>query len=148
MSSAIFGVKNILEDVMSKKTKTVELDANGKKTYTHKDISEETAKSLLPSKLNNSLRYNEFRFPVQSKCADSRLQVYSNELNHLMLLKVKFEDEQQANDFTPPSYCLCEITDDPYFSQVSLSSKDYIHIQKHVNRCYKGKITPSDFFEQ
>lgn len=142
--------KQLYLDLFNKKwtLRKLTIDKDGNKTYKHKDITEDNAKALMPEIINNSLKYNEFRFPVQSKCADSRLQVYSGNLNHLMLLKVKLEDENQAQNFIPPSYCLCEVTDDPYFSQLSLSSKDYIHIQKHVNRCYKGKITPSDFFEQ
>lgn len=131
--------------------KKLTISPSGEKHYEKKIISEQTAldlKAKQDTRANNSLSYNEFRVPIKANGADSRLLIYSAPLTHLMVLKLKFRNEDQMKDFRAPDFCLCDITDDPYFSQLSLSSKDYINIQKHINKHYKGKINRPDFFEQ
>lgn len=130
------------------KLKKAIVQSNGNKTYKETEINEETAKNLITtkSKVVNALNYNEFRLPLDAQGADARLNLYSGPLNHLMVLKVKFKNERDFYKFKEPDYCLCDITDDPYFSQLSLSSKDYQNVQRHINRMYKGKINPPDFY--
>ena len=88
-----------------------------------KEIEEEISQAVfnLLWPFTEGKRVEKLRFTFSYHNHHCDIDIYSGELTDLMVMEVEFPTENQAASFTPPAFCVKEITDDSRFKNASLA---------------------------
>lgn len=120
---------------ITKKTLINEWDCSMQREQTI-DLSKSEYEALadLPNKLIHKLRYY-----VPYKWLTLEIDVFQDNLDGLVLMDVEFPDAQAMNDFSMPSFCLAEVTQNKVFAGWMLCGKTYASLSSLIKQ-YKGGI--------
>ncbi len=94
-------------------------------------LSEEEFSELskLPGKRLRKIRYY---YPVDNHTAE--IDVFLDNLEGLVLVDFEFSSIEQKKDFSPPSFCLADVTQDESIAGGFLAGKNYSEIKSFLDR--------------
>lgn len=124
---------------------TIKRTINGKEVYDEKNIDEKEALKMIKKREIENKKNNITEYSVRKKVISvelpncpkkTHLEIYRKELLGLSILSFYFKNEEEAKNFTPPSYCLKEITDDEFYSFKNLSKQTFADIEKREKKLF------------
>lgn len=68
-------------------------------------------------------RIEKSRYSIQRNNMVYDVDVYSGDLQGLMVMEVEFSSVEEAQQFSIPPYCAAEVTDDPRYKNAALALK-------------------------
>ena len=135
--------------IINKKNKnyilTIKRTINGKDEYDEKPLDEKEAEKRIRNREIENKKYKKIEHSVKKKVYSvflpnypqrTHLEIYLNELIGLNVMSFKFKNEEEAKNFTPPSFCLKEITDDEFYSFKNLSKQTFADIEKREKKIF------------
>ena len=115
---------------MTKKTPLKEGDSSRQREETIVLTPEEFEElSELEGKRVSKTRY---LFPWGERVCE--IDVFGGDLRGLVLFDFEFENEEEQEAFTPPEYCLAEVTQETFLAGGMLCGKVYSDIEKELGR--------------
>jgi len=102
------------------------------------NLSEEEYNSLtqIDSKIHKKIRY-QYKTENAKVC---EIDVYQEELKGLVLIDFEFNSIDEKDNFTPPDFCLLEITGKEFLAGGMLCGKSYEDIQEGLEELGYKKI--------
>lgn len=84
------------------------------------DISAKDFEKLLAKRIGNGVYKTRYVMPLDSHL-HAEIDVYEKQLEGLQVVEVEFDNETEANAFTPPAWFGREVTDDPSYTNAMLA---------------------------
>lgn len=109
---------------------TIKTEINGETIYNEKELDEKIALQLIDKSKNNSVRKKIYSVDLPNIPHKTRFEYYLGELRGLVVMSVHFKTKEEADNFTPPSYVVREITNDEYYNFINLSKISFEDIEK------------------
>lgn len=118
---------------------TIKRVINGEDIYDEKIIDDKLAIQLIAKSKNNSVRKNIYSVELPNIPHKTRFEYYLGNLRGLVIMAVHFKTKKEAENFTPPSYAVREISNEEYYSFINLSKVTFEDIERKEDfqRFYK-----------
>ena len=96
------------------------------------NLTEEEYNSLtqIDSKIHKKTRY---QYPIRN-AKICEIDVYQGNLDGLVLVDFEFDNIKEKNNFSPPDFCLREVTGDEIIAGGYLCGKSYEDIQEELEK--------------
>ena len=79
------------------------------------------------------LEVRKRRFLYTKNDTVAEIDVFGGGLQGLVLIDYEFENEDDMNNFSPPEYCLVEVTQEKFIAGGTLAGKSYEDMQNKLN---------------
>ncbi len=78
-------------------------------------------------------RLHKIRYFYKKEGIEAQIGLFQGDLRGLVLADFEFEDEKQIKTFTPPDFCLRDVTDEEFLAGGMLCGKKYSEIEEKLS---------------
>ncbi len=112
-----------------------------KKTPIHGDVSRQIEEHIdLSAAEYNALKKGASRGIIKTRYLmpygdlTAEIDVFQDALNGLCLVEFEFPNQARKNSFTPPTFCLADVTHEDFIAGGALAGRDYKDIESDLRR--------------